>query len=78
MDDDKDDKDDDKTKKGAKKDDESLFEKDKDVAKAASAGTAGDFEPMKGSLDNAFDSNADKGESPAPNSTGKPDTPSGF
>lgn len=79
------DDDDDKTEKKGKKDSESLFTKEEKgvsdegyVENAASAGTAGNFKPMDGSLDNAFDANADKGDSPAPNSTGKPNTPSGF
>ena len=72
---DDDDQDDEKPKKAAKKDEESLF--GKDVSKG-SAGSAGDFKSMPGSLADAFDDNDDKGENPAPNSTGEPKTPSGF
>lgn len=45
--------------------------------KGQSAGSAGDFKPLKGSKA-PFDNNADKGENSAPNDTGKPNTPSGI
>lgn len=44
--------------------------------KGQSAGSAGDFKPLKGSK-MPFDANADKGDNTAPNDTGKPNTPSG-
>ncbi|MGH3985873.1 MAG: hypothetical protein ACRDTZ_00965 [Pseudonocardiaceae bacterium] len=86
----KDDKDDDKPKDDMKvekaKDDEDDDEKPKDekggsvyipdVKKAASAGTAGDFESVKGDPSGS-DNNADKGNQSAPNDTGVPQTPSG-
>lgn len=56
-------------------DDDDEKPKDK-VEKAASAGTAGDFESVSGDPWGS-DNNADKGENPAPNSTGVPSTPSG-
>jgi hypothetical protein len=67
-----DDEDDDKTKKG-------LDGEHVELGAAGSAGPdGGDFKSMPGSLADAFDDNADKGDSPANNSTGAPNTPSGF
>jgi hypothetical protein len=77
-----DDKDDDDKKDPKKKkshDDEGFVE----LQSAGSAsgdgkpGSAGGFTPMPGSLD-AFDDNDDKGDTSAPNDTGKPKTPSGI
>lgn len=42
------------------------------------AGSAGDFTTMPGSLSDPYDSNADKGDTPAANDTGAPKTPSGI
>lgn len=76
------DDDDDKPKDDDKKDDDStekgLFGPDvkKPVKKdAGDAGGADDFEPIGGNLDGS-DANADD-DTPAPNSGGTPDTPSG-
>lgn len=52
-------------------------DKDKDKV-TKDAGSGGDFKPMGGDDKNPWDANADKGENPAPNSTGAPDTPSGL
>jgi hypothetical protein len=72
LDDDKDDKDKDKTKKAH--DGEGFVE----LQSAGSASTGeGGFTTMPGSLADPFDDNADKGETSAPNDTGKPKTPSG-
>jgi|SRR6185437_14710460 hypothetical protein len=50
-----------------------------ELGAAGSAGPdGGDFKSMPGSLADAFDDNADKGDTPANNSTGAPKTPSGF
>jgi hypothetical protein len=46
------------------------------VGRGNSAGSAGDFKPLKGKKD-PFDNNCDKGDTPAKNSTGVPNTPSG-
>jgi hypothetical protein len=51
---------------------------DEGFVELQSAGSAGDFTPMPGSLKDPFDSNADKGDSPAKNSTGDPETPTGI
>jgi hypothetical protein len=56
-------------------------DKDKDkkkTEKAASAGSAGDFTSMPGSLEDPFDNNKNKGNKPADNDTGDPATPSGI
>lgn len=67
-----DDADDDKTKK-------ELDGEHVELGAAGSAGPdGGDFKSMPGSLADAFDDNADKGNTPANNSTGAPNTPSGF
>ena len=75
---DDDDKDNDKDKPKKKKsehDDEGFVE----LQSAGSASTGdGGFKSMPGSLDSPFDDNDDKGDTSAPNDTGKPKTPSGI
>jgi hypothetical protein len=74
--DDKDDDDKDKPKKKkSAADDEGFVE----LQSAGSASTGdGGFKSMPGSLADPFDDNDDKGDTSAPNDTGKPKTPSGI